>query len=220
MPSSQRANYSRPSASPVVTLPVGFAGDDIALVAAIREGRPAAKAEFFNRYVRDVERMLTHILGPDRELADVLQETYTRAFASLPSLKNPSALKPWLFGVASRTAQKLLRARARRAWLRYFVDDAEEARYEPVTTGLDPQTLHAVHAVYGILDQLPTDQRVAFSLRFIDSMELTEMAEVLGVSLSTAKRRIARAQARFVAAASKNRILSEWLERGGRWPSP
>ncbi|MFZ5895149.1 MAG: RNA polymerase sigma factor [Myxococcota bacterium] len=214
-----RFNHGRTSASSLVVLPVAFSGDDAALVAAVREGRPGAKAEFFNRYVNDVERLLTHILGFDRDFADILQETYTRAFASLHTLNEPSALKQWLFGVASRTAHKVLRARARRAWLRPFVDEADESRNEPIAAGIDPQAAHAVRAVYAILERFPSEQRVAFTLRFIEAMELIEVAEVLGVSLSTAKRRILRAQTRFVAAAKQNPMLADWLERGGRWKS-
>jgi hypothetical protein len=47
---------------------------DGALVLALREGHPAAKAELFDRYVRHVERILARILGQDTELADLLHE--------------------------------------------------------------------------------------------------------------------------------------------------
>jgi RNA polymerase sigma-70 factor (ECF subfamily) len=216
MQSSQRATHDWPTSS-VVVLPVAFSGDDATLVAAVREGRPGARAEFFNRYAGDVERLLTHILGFDRELSDILQETYTRAFASLDSLKDPTALKRWLLGVASRTAQKVLRTRARRAWLRYFTDDADESRHEPVTMGVDVQSVRAVRAVYAILEGLTVDQRVAFTLRFVDGMDVGEVAEALGVSLSTAKRRLRRAQTRFVARAQREPMLSDWLARGRQW---
>lgn len=216
MQSSHRTSHEW-KASPVVVLPIAFSGDDAALVAAVLSGRPGAKAEFFNRYAGDVERLLTHILGFDRELPDILQETYARAYSSLGSLKDPTALKRWLLGVASRTAQKVLRTRARRAWLRYFTDDAEESRHEPITMGVDVQSVRAVRAVYEILEGLTVEQRVAFTLRFIDGMDVGEVAEVLGVSLSTAKRRLKRAQTRFVARAQREPILADWLERGRQW---
>lgn len=198
-------------------LPVSASDDDAVLVAAVREGRAGAKAELFNRYVGDVERLLTHILGFDRDLADILQETYAHAFASLHTLKEPAALKHWLFGVASRTAQKALRTRARRAWLRHFVDEADESRHEPVTPGVDVQSVQAVRAVYAILERLPPEQRVAFTLRFVDAMDVGEVARLLGISLSTAKRRILRARTRFVARAQRDPMLADWLERGSRW---
>lgn len=212
--------YSRRAApSAVALLPLGFAGDDAALVAAIREGRPGAKAEFFNRYAGHVERVVTHLIGFDSELADILQETYTLAFASLPSLKEGSALKPWLFGIATRTARKVLRTRSRRRWLRYFIDEEDEARHEPMAVATDAESVHALRAVYGILSRFSVDERIAFSLRYVEGMELEEVAQACGVSLATTKRRLRRAQDRFLLAAAKNSLLFERLERGSRWPS-
>jgi len=216
MPSTSRVP-NRSESSPVLVLHTGFSGDDTALVAAVREGRPGAKAEFFNRYAKQVERCLTHILGFERELADVLQETYTNAYAALHSLSEPAALKPWLMGIAARTAYKVLRGRSRRAWLRFFVDDAEEARYAPVAPHADHHLLHAVRAVYAVLDRLPAEERLAFTLRFIEGMDLIEVAAAMSTSLSTAKRRLARAQTRFLACAQDNALLTDWLARGGRW---
>lgn len=216
MPSSSRA-HNRSDGSPVLVLPTAFSGTDEALVAAVREGRPGAKAEFFNRYSKQVERCLTHILGFERELADVLQETYTNAYGGLHTLSEPAALKPWLMGIAARTAYKLLRGRSRRAWLRFFVDDVEEARHEPAAPHADHQVLQAVREVYAVLDRFPVEERLAFTLRFIEGMELMEVAAATNASLSTAKRRLTRAQARFLTQARRNVLLADWLERGGRW---
>jgi RNA polymerase sigma-70 factor (ECF subfamily) len=211
-------NYSRRAApSAVAVLPLTFAGDDAALVAAIREGRPGAKAEFFSRYANQVERVVTHVIGFDPELADILQETYTLALASIDSLKDDAALKPWLFGIATRTARKVLRTRSRRRWLRYFIDEDDEARHEPLAVGTDAEAVQTLRAVYTILDRLSVDDRIAFSLRFIEGLELEELAETCGVSLATTKRRLRRAQDRFLLAAKKNAILLDRLERGGRW---
>jgi RNA polymerase sigma-70 factor (ECF subfamily) len=213
--------HSRPAEPPAVALlPVGFAGDDAALVAAIREGRSGAKAEFFNRYARHIERVVTHLIGFDPDLADILQETYTLAFASLPSLKDASALKPWLLGIATRTARKVLRTRSRRRWLRHFVDDDEAARHEPLVLPTDTETVHALHAVYAILDRFSVEERIIFALRFVEGMELEEVARASGVSLATAKRKLRRAEDRFLAAAANNPLLFERIDRGGgRWAS-
>ena len=59
----------------------------------------------------------------------------------------------------------------------------------------------------------------AFALRFVDGMELTEVAAACETSLATIKRRLARAGARFEAAARRQPVLEEWLEGGTRWAS-
>lgn len=200
-----------------VVLPLGFAGDDAALVEALRANHAGAKAALFQRHAGWVERIITHVIGFDAELADILQEVFTRALASIHSLKDPSALEPWLGRVATHTARKVLRSRSRRKWLRRFVDSAEEERYEPSAVAFAPEARQALRAVYRVLDVLPADERIAFALRFVDGMELTEVAAACDVSLATIKRRLVRSEKRFVAVAARYPELKPWLEGGVRW---
>jgi len=72
----------------------------------------------------------------------------------------------------------------------------------------------ALRQTYRVLAQLPTDERIAFTLRQIDGMELLAIAEQTRVSLATVKRRVARAQKTFVTLARQNETLAEWLEPG------
>ena len=201
----------------VVRLNVPFVGDESALISAIRDGNTSAKAELFRRYAPQLERLITHVLGYDAELADILQETFAAALHSLGGLKDPEALKPWLFSIATRTAKKTLRSRARRRWLRYFKDDDDEARHEPSIEPENPESLRAARAVYAILERLPVDDRLAFTLRHIHELDLAAVATLCGVSLATVKRRLQRAEKRFVAAARKVPTLLDWIERGERW---
>jgi len=199
-------------------VPFPFLAEDVAsLVAGVRAGNPGAKAAFFMRYSADVERLVTHLIGPDRELADILQEVFVQALSSLASLRDPEALKPWLLRIATNCARRTLRTRSRRAWLRFFADADEEARFEPATAMLDAEGRETVRAVYTSLGRMPADERIAFALRYVDGMELTEVAEACSVSLATAKRRISRAEARFVRMASSHPALEQWLREGARW---
>src|SRR6185503_19301657 len=112
-----------------VVVPMAFSGDDAALVVALRDHHPGAKAAFFQRYAPYVERVITRVIGYDRELADILQETFLNALASLHTLKDTRAFRPWLAQVTTLTARKVLRTRSRRRWLRLFVDADDEARW-------------------------------------------------------------------------------------------
>jgi RNA polymerase sigma-70 factor (ECF subfamily) len=191
--------------------------DTITLVEALRAEQPGAKAVFFERYAKLVERIVTHVLGFDAELADVLQDVFASALSSIHSLKDPAALEAWLSSVAALTARKVLRSRSRRAWLRRFVDSDEESRYEPIGNALDVEARRALSAVYAVLERLPADERVAFALRYIDGMELVEVASASQVSLATIKRRLVRAERRFLANAKNYPELGRWLAGGARW---
>ncbi len=198
-------------------MPLPFTGDTVALVHALREGHRGAKAAFFERYSSRVERIITHVLGFDSELADVVQEAFVGALNSIHTLQEPSSLEAWLSRVAALTARKVLRSRSRRGWLRRFVDSHEEERHEPVGPGPDFEGRQALRAVYSVLARLSADERIAFALRFIDGMELTEVAAACGVSLATIKRRLGRAEQRFVAHAKNFPELERWVNGGSRW---
>jgi RNA polymerase sigma-70 factor (ECF subfamily) len=70
----------------------------------------------------------------------------------------------------------------------------------------------AVRKLYGILDELDAEARLAFVLRHTQGLELTEIAEALGCSLATAKRRLAKANERVLVRAKRDPDLMEWVE--------
>ena len=194
-----------------------FAGDDLALVAAFRCGDAGARTALYGRYADHVHRVLYRLLGFDEDLADLHHDVFVRALVSLPMLEDPSALKGWLTIIALHVACTALARRKRRRWLLFFPSDElpDHASEAPSTDVLD-----AVRATYAVLDALPAKERIVFALRFIDGMELTEVAAACETSLATTKRRLARASARFDIAIRKHPALVCWAKGGSRWCLP
>lgn len=191
--------------------------DDRALVLALRAGHPAAKAELFDRHAQAVERILLRILGSDAELGDLLHEVFVRALEFIHTLEDPDALKSWLTGIAVITARECLRRRARGRWLRFL---APSDLPEPAASSPSPEVVQALRATYAVLDRLGTDDRIAFALRFIEGLELADVARACKVSLNTIKRRLARAEQRFLAIAKREPALEDWLADSARWGRP
>jgi RNA polymerase sigma-70 factor (ECF subfamily) len=183
-------------------------------VAAVLERDPAAIEAFYDRHSTHVTRVLGRILGAEPELADLQHEVFVRALTSLSSLKDPSLVKAWLGGIAANTAKRYIQRRTRGKWLRFFSPDELP---EVEATNVSEDVNEAVRATYWALDRLPADERIAFVLRVIDGMELTEIAAVCDASLSTIKRRLARGEAQFLAIAKNHPVLSAWIEGGTRW---
>lgn len=190
--------------------------DDTALVEGLGAGEPWARAALFERYAPPIERMIRKILGPDQhtEIADVLHEVFVQALASLDRLRDPRAVLSWMQSIAAHTAYRTIRARRARRWLHFW----EPAKLpEVVAPEIDTEILDAYRRTYALLDRLPADERVAFALRYIEGMELAQLAVVCDVSLATIKRRLGRAEQRFAAGARGDAVLRVWLEEGGRW---
>lgn len=187
---------------------------EAALVEGLRAEQPAAIAAFYDRYAAHVHRLLGRVLGVDAELADVHHDVFVRALGSLRTLRDPDALGAWITSVTLFTARSAIQRRARRRWLSFL---APEALPEIAAPAVNGDLGEALRATYAVLDTLPADERIAFALRFLEGMDLTEVAAACAVSLATIKRRLARAEERFTRAARKHPALREWLEGGTRW---
>lgn len=192
--------------------PLCFVGDDRQLAIALKNGRPGAMEAFYDRFAVYVQRILARIVHVDMDLAELLQEVFIEAFSSIRALRNENRLKAWLTTIAVFTARKHIRRRFKQ--LAVCRSDSEA---ELCVAGSDPEAREALRHTYAVLDHMPADERIAFCLRFMEEMELTEVAEACGVSLATVKRRLVRAQNRFVAGAEANPLLKEWIRRGERW---
>jgi len=186
-----------------------FSGDDAALVQAIRSNETAAAAELFDRYGGYIQRVLTNILGFDAEVPDLLQEVFTRALGSIHSLNDGARLKAWLVSIAVFTARGCIRSRTRRRWLGLLPPQRMDEMGAP---GVSDEIREALRCTYDLLTRLPADERIAFTLRHVNGMELAALAEVSGVSLATIKRRLTRARTRFLALARHQPALHVWLE--------
>ena len=187
---------------------VAFTGSE-ALVAALQRGQAEAMAAFFDAYEPHARRILLRVLGADTELGDVLHDSFVNAFRSVHTLREASALTAWFTRVTIFTARKVLRSRRRRAWIRLFRNDEQEARLEPVAPG-DVDTAQALRTAYEVLGKQHPDEQLVFTLHYVEGMTLPEVATACDLSLSTVKRRAKQARLRFLSAIDHSSPLAAW----------
>lgn len=183
--------------------------EDELLVLRARSGDRGAERTIFERHAPHVARVLARILGAERDIGDRVHDVFIQAFSTLKRLREPRALKAWLTGIAVNIARGEIRRQRRRRWLSFL---APEELPELPAPGIDEVDRAAVSAVYAVLEEMAVEDRLAFSLRVIAELQLGEVAEALGVSLATAKRRIARAEQDFRGRARGRAELSSYLE--------
>ena len=207
-----RLEAVKPRGPSLVRLPL--VESDAAIVAAVRARQQVGGASLYDRYHAHVRSVLTRVLGPDAEIGDLIQEVFVEAIDSIDRLEEPDALRGWIASIAVFRARAEIRRRTRSRWFPLFSSEALPEMPAPVST---PEIDEAVRATYRILAKLSADERIVFALRFIDGMQVAEVAEVCRVSLATVKRRLTRAQKRFVAIAKSAPEVSDWLGGGSRW---
>jgi len=181
---------------------------------ALRVGHPGAVAVFYDRHAAHVHRTLYVALGPDADLPDLLQEVFIRALDHITSLRDGTRVESWLTTIAVFVARAQIRSPARQSRWRLSSPEHTSPR------SLEQPSLEARQAlreIYDVLDHMPANERLAFVLRFVDGITLPDAAEACQTSLATLKRRLARAERRFLDAASVRPLLDRWLEKGERW---
>jgi RNA polymerase sigma-70 factor (ECF subfamily) len=148
----------------------------------------------FRRYAPYVAAIAHRLLGRDEDVDDTIQEVFVAAVRGVHAVRDPAAIRGWLARVTVRVARQRLRKRR----VRVFLGLDEPVVYDSVVDQSASAEQRALLArVYGILDGLPANQRIAWSLRHIEGEPLENVASMSGCSLATAKRRIAAAAQRI-----------------------
>ncbi|HEX9736488.1 MAG TPA: RNA polymerase sigma factor [Thermoanaerobaculia bacterium] len=176
--------------------------NDAELLSAISENRPGAFDAFVDRYGRRLLAFGLRMCGQREDAEDVFQETLMKAYQGLEKLRDPGAVRTWLFRVAS--SQCLMKRRKERperelpleAYKPGGVDFGEPAAVVDWSDGPDDAAeqaeLHA--ALEGALSALPPELRIVVLLRDVEGLSTQETAEALELGVSAVKMRLHRAR--------------------------
>jgi RNA polymerase sigma-70 factor (ECF subfamily) len=169
---------------------------DAELVERALGGDGSAAEGIFRRHVDAVAGLSLRLLRNRADMEDVVQETFLIALEKLPTLRDVGALRPWLL----RIAISHVRRRARRNKLLSFFGlghgEADSPLDDLASQALGPEGVAELAALDRVLAGLPDEERIAWVLRHVEGEAVEDVAFACGCSLSTAKRRIAAADAR------------------------
>jgi RNA polymerase sigma-70 factor (ECF subfamily) len=170
--------------------------EDAELIERAQTGEVMAYEELVRRY-QDVAVRTAHVISPDGDADDAVQEAFVKAFAALPRFRRGSPFRPWLLRIVANEARNRRRSAGRRAGLalRAAEDrrpgDAAPSPESAVLAGESRESLIA--AVNALRDE---DREVIGARYFLDLSE-SEMAEALGLPRGTVKSRLSRALGRL-----------------------
>jgi RNA polymerase sigma-70 factor (ECF subfamily) len=159
------------------------------------EGARERLGKLYAEYARFVGWFASRLLTRPDEVEDIVQEVFVIAATNLEKLTDPPQIRGWLKTVALRRAARKLRWKRVRA--RFGVAPATSLDEVIASPNASPEDRAALSELFGVLDQMPTDLRLAWSLRYMHEETVESVAELCGCSLATAKRRIAAAQGRI-----------------------
>jgi RNA polymerase sigma-70 factor (ECF subfamily) len=138
----------------------------------------------------------------DRDVAENLtQDCFLKAYMGRAHFRGDSSLSTWLMKIAMNLVRDHLRSKRLRFWTKTretALDPVDVSDWVPDGRSSPEAEFIArtqVKHIWETVDQLPAKQRSVFVLRFVEEMELKEIAETTGMNPSTVKTHLYRALA-------------------------
>ena len=172
---------------------------DAELVRRAQKGEKAAFDLLVRKYQHRIAAVVSRFIRDYAECQDVVQDSFIKAYRSLPGFRGDSQFYTWMYRIAVNTAKNHLASRKRRPGSDVELEDAEH-----IDGGIHVQDNdtpehellreEVAKVVSKALDQLPDDIRQAITLREMEGLSYEEIAEVMNTPVGTVRSRIFRAR--------------------------
>ena len=139
-----------------------------------------------------------NMLGDAHLGQEVAQDVFLAAYQALPGFRGQASVRTWLFAIARKQCLKVLRNRRRRRHLEHdqqYTIAATAHRAPPAPPGEDPEA--RARLVQRNLQQLDKTERSLLMMRYDAGLPIADMAHILGISVSSVRRRLADALQRL-----------------------
>ncbi len=142
---------------------------------------------------------LASLRDPDAA-ANVAQDCLLKAHAAYSSFRGECSMQTWLMGIAVNLVRDQSRSRRWQFWQRTrnapLPIERDSANCSP-SKNESPERLallkQQVESVWAAAEHLPERQRSVFLLRFVEDMDILEIAAANGMTEGTVKKHLSRA---------------------------
>ncbi len=175
------------------------AASDAQLIDASRRGERDAFGVLVERYTNMVVA-ISYASTRDRTLGeDIAQDTFVAAWRDLDRLRDGSAVRPWLCGIARNLARKARRRRGREL---PALDDEAVADRTPLDVLREGQAERLVAAA---LERVPEVYRETLVLFYYEQRSAKDVADALGITEDAVHQRLSRGR-KYLAAGLEDSV--------------
>ncbi len=159
-------------------------------VSRYQEGDLSAFEDIAAAHEEHLRRLVHRLLGWSADVDDVVQDVFLAVLTNLHRFRREANFSTWL----TRIAVNQCRAYHRRRLLR-FRKRRDLVRQE--TTNGNPRSADDFDFVRDAIQTLPQKYREPVILRYFEHLSLSEIADVLGISVGAVEVRLTRARQRL-----------------------
>ncbi len=180
---------------------INYLTEESVLLEELRKGNRKAFAELVEINSEGVYRVALRMLNNEQDAEDILQETFIKAFKSLPEFEGRSKLSTWLYRIAVNEALMLIRKRKVNTVSideEMETEDGDMVPRQVIDWCCMPEAEmlngESQSAISKAVAHLSPANRAVFILRDLSGLSVRETAETLDISESAVKTRLLRAR--------------------------
>ena len=174
--------------------------NELELIQQLRAGDEQAFKSLVANYQDMVYNTALGIVQNSEDAEDVAQEVFIQVYRSIDQFKGDARLSTWIYRITTTKALDHIRSRRRKkrfAFITSLFGPNDELVHEPVDfqhpgVALDRKEQAAL--LFRMIEQLPENQKVAFTLHKTEDLSYQEIAEVMKLSVSAVESLLFRAR--------------------------
>jgi RNA polymerase sigma factor (sigma-70 family) len=171
------------------------------LVEQLQNQNEIAIRNFIQSYQQDVFRVILKIVFNELDAEDLTQETFMDALLHIQDFQGDSTLKTWLFRIAVNRSLQHIRAGKRQKRFAILKSIFSTEDDEPMAITDNSISVHKElenkelsNALKLNIEKLPENQRLAFSLIYLNGHSYQESASIMEVSVKAIEALLSRAK--------------------------
>ncbi|RKD90579.1 RNA polymerase sigma factor [Mangrovibacterium diazotrophicum] len=171
------------------------------LVQQINDGDEKAFRLLVDRHQKMVLHTCLGFVQDRNDAEDLAQEIFVELYHSLHKFRGESKLSTWIYRIAVNRSLNFVRDNKRRKFFRSVgISLGDETKVDVPDESWSSRPDHEVENdqrrtnLYKAINSLPERQRVAFTLSKLEDLAYQDIAEVMGLSLSSVESLIHRAK--------------------------
>jgi len=186
---------------------------DRRIAAAAAAGDPEARRRLVERVLDRTRRVVTYLVGADRDADDMAQIALVQILRSAHTFRGECTLEYWADRIATRTAMRELRRRKRR-------EQVEPQALVMTTPGpgadVEADRKRVRARLAQLLGKLTPERRTAVVLHHVQGYGIAEVSELTGAPVNTVRDRLRSGRKQLRKRILGDPALRGWLDREDR----
>ena len=189
---------------------IGNEHKDASLIRQILTGRKDLLGDPIKPHLDPLRRCVRAKMGNNPDVEDVVQQTIFKAFTHLDQFRFEACFKTWLTRIALNEVAQSWRRRVSGRWV--GLEDSAQTVLQAMDPSDSPlrayERSQTANLLQRALSSLPERYRVVVRMRDLEERSISEVAEVLCITIGAVKSRHHRGRLRMAQILSRTRRLT------------